>query len=352
MKEERNTRESRPARPDRNRRSAARRGRQSRGRKPAKKSALLTVSWIFLGAVLVLAAAAVILLLPKKTAAPAEAPLPTVAPGPAGSAFVTGQTAPPVNTEEGRGGRSVTVLGIRCEYTEPENLTMGILRSVDLSALGEELAANVAAEGWGQTTWSVDDSGALLLRAKDPAVLTADGFEKQAAFLKTGQPENLSRTFVEHSGLIPMLREYGLTLGTQVENNDGEIVFRGAGDAPGSSCSARLTFLYNGSFNQAVIRAVYLDGAVTTDEVMPLSRAVKNALTWDGGADEGVYVTGVELRSVRGLPFYAMDCDSGATVYALAVSETALPAVPGAEELYSAILAEGIREYVVTSGGE
>ena len=54
MKEERSRRESRPARPGRNGRSAARRGRPSRGGKPAKKSALLAVSWIFLGAVLVL----------------------------------------------------------------------------------------------------------------------------------------------------------------------------------------------------------------------------------------------------------------------------------------------------------
>ena len=152
--------------------------------------------------------------------------------------------------------------------------------------------------------------------------------------------------------MIGLLRDYGLTLSTQVENNDGEILFRGTGTLPGCECTARFTFLYTGAFDQAVIRAVYLADAVTVSDVIPLSKAASRAVTWMAGTGESVVVTDAELRHVSGLPFYALTCSDGTTAFALAVDEDALSAVPGARETYDSLMSDGIENNVSLSGGE
>ena len=313
------------------------------------KNPLLLAGWGFLGAVIVLAAVVLVRLLPGR--GPVDEPLPTAAPGPAGSAF-TAQGNQSLSTKEGQGGRSVAISGIDCDYTPPAEITFGRLSTVDLSAIGKKVGDNVRATGWGDTTFSVTENGALLLRAASVPVLGGAEFERQSAFLKTDKPEQFARTFLENSGLIALLRDYSLSLSTQVENTDGEIVFRGTGTLPGCECSARFTFLYTGAFNQAVIRAVYLADAVTTQDVVPLARAVSRAVTWTAGAGENVRVTAVELRHVSGLPFYVLTCSDGTAAYALAVSEDALAAVPGAAETYARLMSDGIENNVTLSGGE
>lgn len=68
-------------------------------------------------------------------------------------------------------------------------------------------------------------------------------------------------------------------------------------------------------------------------------------------ADDGtVSVTAVELRSVRGLPFYAFTCSDGSVAYALACDESALDSVSGAREIYEETMRDGLREYVEISG--
>ena len=310
---------------------------------------LLWIGWSFLGVVLVLAVVVAVGMI-SGGSEPAEV-VPTIAPGPAGSAF-TGQGVQTLTTNEGGGGRTVTFSGSDCQYTEPGEITFGILESVDVTALADAVTANVGAAGWGEVLYSVTDNGSLLFRAANPTVLGGDDFEKQAAFLASDKPEAYARTFLENSGLISLLRGYGLTLSTAAENKNGEISFSGTSDAPGGECSLRLTFLYNGEFNQALFRAVYLAGAVTTDEVVPLSRAMKNAVTWTAGTGESPRLTGVELRHIRGIPFYVLDCSDGTAAYALAVEENALNAVPGAAELYRELLAGGIQDNIVIPGAE
>lgn len=79
------------------------------------------------------------------------------------------------------------------------------------------------------------------------------------------------------------------------------ITFRGTGSTAQSECSVRFSFLYTGDFNQAVLRAVYLDGAADVP-ALAIKKAASNAVTWDSADDGTVSVTAVELRSVRGLP--------------------------------------------------
>jgi hypothetical protein len=83
----------------------------------------------------------------------------------------------------------------------------------------------------------------------------------------------------------------------------------------------RFTFLFTGAFNQAVVRAVYLADAVPVRDLVPLAKAVTRAVTWDGGGEAVTAVTGVELRSIRGVPFYVLSCADGTVAYALAVTE-------------------------------
>ena len=313
------------------------------------KNPLSIAGWVFLGAMILLAAAVLVRLLPERKQA--EEPRQTAAPGPAGSAF-TAQGQQPLTTKEGQGGRSVVIRGIDCDYTPPAEITLGRLGTVDLSAIGKKVSDNVRSAGWGETVFSVTENGSLLLRAAEMPVLGGADFERQSAFLKTDKPEQISRTFLDNSGLIPLLRDYGLTLSTQVENKNGEIIFHGGGSLPGCECSARFTFLYTGAFDQAVIRAVYLADAVSTPDVIPLTKAITRAVSWMASAEEGVRVTGVELRHVSGLPFYVLSCSDGTTAFALAVSEDALAAVPGAAETYDRLMADGIENNVALSGGE
>ena len=318
--------------------------RRQGGRKP-----LLLAGWIFLGAMILLAAAVLVRLLPGRESG--DEPPATAAPGPAGSAF-TSQGTQALSTKEGQGGRSVSIRGFECDYTPPSEITFGRLSTVDLSAVGGKVSENVRAAGWGETTFSVTENGSLLLRATSIPGLGGDDFQRQSDFLKTDRPEQISRTFLDNSGLIPLLKEYGLTLSTQAENNNGEILFRGTGTLPGCTCSARFTFLYTGAFDQAVIRAVYLADAVTTTDVTPLKKAAAQAVTWTAGTGDDVTVTAAELRHVSGLPFYAFTCSDGTTAFALAVSQDALTAVPGAAETYARLLSDGIENNVTLSGGE
>jgi len=308
---------------------------------------LLKVGWAFLGLMLVLAAAMIFHLAGTKDKG--ETPAPTLDPGPAGSAFTGGGTAT-LTTGEGQGGRAVKIRGADVSFDPPEELTFGRLASVDLSALAQTVADNVRAAGWGEITWSETGNGTLLLRAASPRVLSGDDFERQSAYLDSDKPEAAARTFLEHSQLISLLRPYGLYLSTEAENNGGEITFRGTGDAPQTQCSVQLTFLYTGAFSQAVVRAVYLADAVTTRDVLSLNRAMDNAVTWAAGDGEPTRVTAVEIRYLRGLPFYVFTCADGTAAFALAVSESALAQVPGAEETYRQMLAEGIQDNLTMPG--
>lgn len=127
------------------------------------------------------------------------------------------------------------------------------------------------------------------------------------------------------------------------------ITFRGTGSTAQSECSVRFSFLYTGDFNQAVLRAVYLDGAAAVP-ALAIKKAASNAVTWDSADDGTVSVTAVELRSVRGLPFYAFTCSDGSVAYALACDESVLDSVSGAREIYEETMRDGLREYVEISG--
>ena len=333
--------------------ASSRRGERRSGptRRRAKSlRGTLVAGWILLGVALVLSVGLLVHLLTQKSA-PAAAPAPTLAPGPAGSAFSGPGQA--LSTDEGRGGRAVKIRSIDCQFTPPGEVVIGRLETLDLSGIAAQVGDNVRAAGWGETVWSVTDNGSLLIRAKNLAQLTPADYEKQAAFLTGPQPENMARTFLENSRLIPLLRDYGLVLDTAAENDGGEICFRGAGNTPGTECTARFAFLYTGAFNQAVIRAVYLADAVTTDALLPLKRAADNAVTWSAGEGEGsVRVVDAQLRHIRGIPFYALDCSDGTVAYALAVEEAALDLVPGAAEIYRQLLRDGIQDNISIPGAE
>ena len=181
-------------------------------------------------------------------------------------------------------------------------------------------------------------------------MLSGDDFERQSAYLASDKPEAAARTFLENSRLAALLQPYGLHLDLTAENNGGEITFRGVGDAPQSRCSVQLTFLYTGAFSQAVIRAVYLADTVTTRDVLSLNKAMDRAVTWDAGSGEATRVTAVELRHVRGLPFYVLTCADGTVAFALAISEETLALCPGAAETYRQMLADGIQDNLVMPG--
>ena len=89
----------------------------------------------------------------------------------------------------------------------PAEITFGRLSTVDLSDIGKKVSDNVRAAGWGDTVWSVTENGALLIRAANMTVLSGADFEKQSAFLKTDKPEQISRTFLDNSGLTDTQKE-------------------------------------------------------------------------------------------------------------------------------------------------
>ena len=326
-------------------------GRGERRRKPRSgdMKRMLRLGWIALGLLLVLSVGVLVRLALHDPTPPAAEPAPTRDPGPAGSAF-TGPAATP-NTDEGEGGRWVRITGFDCDYEPPREVTVGRLTDVDLSQIADRLCENARAAGWGELTWSAD-GGSLQLRPRSYTPLSAADYEKQKAFLAGTQPENMARTFLENSRLIPLLGEFGLTMSTQAENTDGEISFHGTGDAPGSECSARFDFLFTGAFNQAVIRATYLADALSTDRLAKPKTAAETAVTWAEGGEGPTRVTAVELRHIRGIPFYVFTCADGTAAYALAVEEEVLSAVPGAEDIYRQLLSGGIREKEIYPGAE
>ena len=329
--------------------------RRAAPRRGGKDAPLLLVGWVFLGVVLVLAVAAIAMLFPgrsgrEKTSAPAPVSTALPAGSNGGSAFAADTTAPPLTFADGTGGRLVEIDRIRCDFTEPESITFGVLRGVDMSDVAPTLAANAAAAGWGTLEYTWSDDGYLVLMAAEHTVLNGEDFEKQEAFLASAQPENLARTFMDNVGLIPLLKQYGITMTNYAENNDGMITFRGRGEDAQSECSVEFSFLYTGAFNQAVLRAVYLSGRVTTDKVLSLKKAAESAVTWSSAESGAVDVTAAELRSIRGLPFYVLTCSDDTVAYALAVPESELDAVPGAREAYTEMMTAGIQEYVEVPG--
>ena len=331
--------------------------REGQRKRPAPRNAnrLLRAGWVFLGLMLVLSVGTLLALLLRpsregnQNTEPSGAPA-AVDPGPAGSAFTGSPAVLPA--EDGQSGRPVNITGFDCEYEPPGEVTVGRLDTLDLSAAAQQLCDNARSTGWGECVWSVTENGSLLMRAKDPTPLAAADYDKQTAFLNGSQPENLARTFLENSRLITLLKDYGLYMSTAAENNNGEISFHGIGDVPGTECTAKFAFLFTGAFNQAVIRATCLADAVTTDKMVRLSAAVRHAVTWDVGGEDQTRVTAVELRHIRGIPFFVFECADGTTAYALAVEEEALSAVPGAEEIYQQLIAEGIQDNLTVPGAE
>ena len=336
--------------------SPRREGRRKKG-SSRDMDRLLRTGWVILGLLLALSVGLLLWLVFKPSAvdAPPAAPAaPSAAlpvdPGPAGSAF-TG-SAPVMPSGDGQSGRSVEITGFDCDFEVPREVTLGRLDTLDLSQTAQQLCDNVRAAGWGECFWSVTENGSLLLRPKDPVPLSAADYDKQTAFLESSQPENMARTFLENSRLIPLLRACGLYMSTAAENNGGEISFHGVGDVPGTECTAKFAFLFTGAFNQAVIRATSLMDAVTTDRVVSLNTAARRAVTWNPEGEGPTRVTAVELRHVRGIPFYVFTCADGGDAFALAVEEDALSAVPGAEDTYHELLAGGIQDNLVQPGAE
>ena len=317
-------------------------------------SVTLVAGWIFLGVMIILATAAVIALLPREsqslTSPPENAPV-SVPEGP-GSAFHTDETVPPMTILDGTGGRKVEIGSFRCNFTPPDTVTVSVLKSVDLASVGETVRTNVSSAGWGDVVCSVTGNGELLIRAASQQVLLGGDYTRQEAFLASAQPENLARTFLENSGLIPLLREHGLYLTNNAENDEGMITFRGTGDAPGTECVISFSFLYTGAFNQAVLRATYLDGAVSTDKVLSLKKAGESAVTWSFAENGEVTVIEAELRQIRGLPFYVFTGEDGTVAYALAVDRDVLKEVPGADAVFEEMMRSGIQEYVEVSGAD
>lgn len=303
---------------------------------------------ILLGAALALSLALALLIrgCGGKSAAPAATPAPVGI----GSAYSVTTTAAPIRTAEGSLGRKVEVAGFQTDFTPPRSVTLGVLKSVDLTALGESVRSNAAATGWGEIVYSLGGNGELLLRNSTQIVLGGTDFERQEAFLTTDLPENLARTFLENSGLIPLLKGCGLTLDLAAERNKGLITFRGRGDAPGAECELSFSFLYTGAFNQAILRATALEGSLTTDRVLTLKKAADNAVTWSSEDRGKITVVEAELRQIHGLPFYVFTGSEGTVAYALAVEESVLASVPGAEELYHEMMQSGIQEYTEVSG--
>jgi len=314
-----------------------------------KNKRILLIGWIFLGVVVLLViAAALYFLLPRKNAVPET----SAAPAAASAGYAAEQQPAHQYTASADGGGSMSIKKILCDSEEPETLTYGLLSVPDLTSVGETAAANAKAAGWGTVKPTLSQDGTLILSGESAPFLNAGAYEQQKEFLASSQPEAMARTFLEQSGLIRLLRDLGLTVSTDAVNEDGEISFLGSGEVSGSECSITFSFLYTGDFNQARIRCSILTDPAVTDEVIDLRRAASQAVTWSSAGDEDVNVDAVEIRSIRGLPFYVFHCDNGENAYALAISRDALAAVTGAEELYEEIMAQGIQEKLVLSGAE
>ena len=318
-------------------------------RQAERNEKVLRAGWIFLGVVVLAAVVIVLLLLPKREKKPADEKetIPVTA-GNAGQE--SGKTEAPDRERPDYNGQNVRIRSVDCEYTEPTELTVSVQHAADLTALGEAAAENVRAHGWGEVECSSAQDGSLLLTAKDAAVLNAADYDKQEAFLASSQPENMARTFLQDSGIIELLRPYGITLSAEAVNKDGEISFSGNGDDALTECTLRFSFLFTGAFNQAKLRAVVPDGGVTTSEIVPMKKAASTAVSWSSAGAEETSVTAVEIRSIRGLPFYVFLCEDGTAAYALAVKETVLDEIPEAKAVYEELMTSGIQEYIEQPG--
>lgn len=321
-------------------------GNQHAGASGGKSKLLARAGWIFLLVAILAAVAAILyLVLVKDKGIDILHP----AAGTAGGQTQTdaGQAD---DVPDGNGGKTISISGVLCDFAEPDSVTFGVRRTVDFSGLADALIENARAAGWGTLVSSLSEDGALLVYPETNRVLPGDKYDAQTAFLQSAQPEALARTFVSDAGLYGLLQGYGITLSTDVSNNNGVIGFSGTSDQPQSECRAQLNFLYDGSLNQLKLYAVYLADAVTTEDVTPLKEAVKDAVSWTYAGTEATQVTAAELRSVSGIPLYVLTCADGSVAYALAVKYSTLAQYPEALAVYETMMKGGIQEYVRTEG--
>ena len=324
-----------------------RRHAKARYRTPERsRSRVLRVSgWVFLGVVLLLAVVAILFLLkPERAAATEEDDSLSFSPGqlyrPAANDTSSGETVD--NT-----GNSVHIRSLKADFTPPEELSFGIRQSIDFSSLAPTVCERVRAAGWGKVSYRTSDDGSLVFYAEEVPVLGGNEQEQQSAFLATDQPEALARTFLQDSGLVALLSESGLSLDLTGENKNGSFCFYG--DDP-EDCSLRFSFFYTGAFNQLRVRAFGMTDSVTTDAVVPLSAALARAFSWSASASEETDALSVEIRSIRGIPFYVFTCEDGSAAYALAVDESVLSEKEEVYSVYQEILHSGIQEYIELPG--
>lgn len=309
---------------------------------PSFRTATLA-GWIFLGVAIVAAIVAIVILLGQK-----EPEVPAWEP-----TYPSNETVAPPQTgglAGADGGTSVIINGIQCSFTPPMELTFGVVESLDLTSIADTVCANAARMGWGNLVFSQGDDGALLFYPANAKVLPGDKYEEQSAFMKSSRPEDLARTFLTDSGIYNQLANHGITLSLDMERQGGGLLFRGTGEGVASDSWVRLSFLYDGSLNQMKVYAVHLADAVTTQAVVPMERAASQAVSWNSTGLSATQVTGAEIRSVSGIPFYAFTCSDNTTAYALAVEESALEASPRAKAVYEKLMLTGIQEYVRLEG--
>lgn len=309
---------------------------------PSFRTAALA-GWIFLAVAILAAVVAIVLLLgQKEPEVPAWEPTypsnETVAPPQTGS------------TAGDKGGSRVIINGIQCDFTPPAELTFGVVESVDLSAIADTLCANAGRAGWGALVSRQSGDGSLLIYRQNASVLPGDKYEEQAAFMESSRPEDLARTFLTDCGIYNHLANYGINLSLEMERTEGALLFRGSADGLESESWVRLSFMYDGSLNQMKVYAVHLANPVTTQAVVPLEMAASQAVCWTSTGLSATQVTAAEIRSVKGIPFYALTCTDGSTAYALAVEESALDANPAARAVYEEVMLTGIQEYVRLEG--
>ena len=320
--------------------------RNAAGRAPAPRSGrgLARAGWIFLALVILAVGVAAYFLLIRQGEDPADP----------GLVWEPGEWLPSLSDDSGEqteatGGVSISVNGIQCAFEQPQQLEFGVQKALDLTGIAQTVCDNAQAAGWGEIIYSQSSDGSLIFYRRNAGTLSADELEQQKQFQESGRSEDYARTFLTDCGLYGLLQGYGISLSTQAENNEGEILFSGQADGPLSQCLVRLNFFYTGALNQMKVYAVHLDGAVTVPAV-PLEEAVKYAVSWTSPGGEPTQVTQATVRYIRGIPFYDLLCADGTQAYALAVAESDLAANPEAEALYRQLMESGIQEYVQTDG--
>ena len=313
----------------------------------ARQRRLVRTGWIFFGIVAAIALLVIlVLLVPEKSEPePVEIkPAPAVAPQPASAGGISVENAPAQ-------GSALTIGRVESDFTAPGELSFGVPQNMDLSALSESISANVRSAGWGNVNCTAT-ADALLITAAEQPVFTAADYDAQKAFLASAQPENFARTFLQDSGIISLLSQYGFSMSSNAYNNKGEITFRGTGANAQDSCAITFSFLYTGAFNQARLTAVKSESSFTTKDIVPLKKAAARAISWTAARAETVTASSVSIEYVRGIPFYVFSLSDGGEAYALAITEAALSQSPEAVRVYSELMDNGISEYVETNGGE